>query len=147
MSAPMTPEQRTEIGDAAQPGYANILAQLIKHGAHDDPKHGKVIVHGVTVVPAADLKAAVRVVWFGAPALLVEVERLRAEVKRLRAALGTEVRRNSGRTVPSGAPDSVVRSWAREHDIPVNPKGRIAPDVRAAYEAAWRAEQDGGDPC
>jgi hypothetical protein len=70
------------------------------------------------------------------------------EVERLRAALGAEVRRNSGgRTVPSGAPDSVVRSWAREHNIPTNPKGRVAPDVRAAYEAAWRAEQDGGDPC
>lgn len=72
----------------------------------------------------------------------------RAEVKRLRAALGTEVRRNSaGRTVPSGAPDSMVRAWAREHGIPTNPKGRVAPDVRSAYEAAWRAEQDGGDPC
>lgn len=80
MSEPMTDEQRAEIRDAAQPGYADILAQLIKHGAHDDPKHGKVIVHGVTVVPAADLKAAVRVVWYGAPALLAEVERLRTEL-------------------------------------------------------------------
>lgn len=75
--------------------------------------------------------------------LIAERDEARAEVKRLRAALGIEVRRNSGRTVPSGAPDSVVRSWAREHNIPTNPKGRVAPDVRAAYEAAWRAEQDG----
>lgn len=77
---PMTTAQRAEIREAARPGHADILAQLIKHGAHDDPKHGKVIVHGVTVVPAAALRAAVRVVWYGVPALLDEVEQLRKEL-------------------------------------------------------------------
>ncbi|MFD0855939.1 hypothetical protein ACFQ07_27115, partial [Actinomadura adrarensis] len=78
---PMADEHLAEITTAAQPGHALILAQLIKHGAHNLPKHEEpVIIHGCTVVPASVLKEAVRVVWFGAPALLAEVERLRADL-------------------------------------------------------------------
>lgn len=96
---PMSDERLAEIREAARPEHAAILAQLIKHGAHDLPE-GKVIVHGCTVVPVADLKAAVKTVWFGMPAVLAEVDRLRAERVRVVDALS-----DVGRTAEAASSD------------------------------------------
>jgi hypothetical protein len=47
---------------------------------------------------------------------------------------GKSGQRGTKTTVPSDA--KVIREWARANGVEVAAKGRIHPDVRAAYEAA-----------
>lgn len=70
-----------------------------------------------------------------APASATKLDNALAFLKDV-APDGKSGQRGSKTTVPSDA--KVIREWARSNNVPVAAKGRIHPDVRAAYEAAQK---------
>ena len=66
-------------------------------------------------------------------------EKLAPYVGVARKAEGSSRRRSSGRSAPaasSGPSAAEVREWARENGWEVPDRGRVAADVREAYDAA-----------
>lgn len=54
--------------------------------------------------------------------------------RRARPSAAGEEGRSGSTKVPSDA--AFIRAWARSVGVPVTERGRVAPDVRAAWEAA-----------
>jgi len=105
----------------------------------------------VSLVDDLDGGKAAETVAFGLDGVSFEIDLNKRNAAALRKALtefvehGRRVktgavaggRRGPGRVVTrSGPAPAVVREWATEQGIAVSPRGRVAADVLARYEAA-----------
>ena len=102
----------------------------------------------VTLTDDIDGKAADETVRFGLDGVNYEIDLRAANAAKLRKVL--EPYKTAARRAPAARRDgragrsstthdrkraAEIRAWAKEHDIPVNERGRIASDLAAAFEA------------
>lgn len=62
------------------------------------------------------------------------------EVKGLRFSVRPTTNRTKTSTPKTLTEAGVIRQWARQNSVEVGKRGRIHPDVKAAYQAAQGAE-------
>src|SRR5262245_5206285 len=102
----------------------------------------------VTLTDDIDGKAADETVRFGLDGVNYEIDLRAANAAKLRKVLEPyksaarraavarkDVRGGRSSTTHDRKRAAEIRAWAKEHEIPVNERGRIASDLAAAFEA------------
>ncbi len=98
----------------------------------------------VILIDDVDGSTADETVTFSLDGTSYEIDLTSWRAAELREALApwiSSARRTnarSSRASRSGGDVAAIRAWARTHGHPVNERGRISAEVRAAYEAANR---------
>lgn len=103
----------------------------------------------VILIDDLDGGPAEETVTFGLDGNTYEIDLNAENVAKLRDAIapwvghgrrlprtGTKARRGRSSAANSGTSANTIRQWARENGYTVNERGRIAADIREAYEAA-----------
>ena len=98
----------------------------------------------VVLIDDIDGSTADETVTFALDGTSYEIDLTNRRAAELRDALAPWIRSarrtntRSSRSSRSSGDVAAIRAWARAHGYSVNERGRIAADVRAAYEAAKR---------